>query len=174
MSGRSISINMRCLDRFFSKPVAECTEEEVAELRKVAELVLSIHFRKYRNYWEDMVSEIVTTFMERAGRFDPAYNAYSYLYTMARNVAGNWLRRIERESDIEGASGFRSRQTDEVVDQLAPIQPYLCGERPYEQLDVPPACVEPLLLLCERGVSGKSARESQHAVLKKLIHLLTL
>ena len=173
MSARSISINMQVLASFFAKPASLCTREEYEELRKVATLVLSIHFRKYRNYWEDMVSEIITTFMERAERFDPSYNAYSYLYTMARNVAGNWLRRVERESDIEGAAGVRSRHSDEVVDQLAPIQPYLCGERPYDQLDVPPSCVEPLLLLCERGQSGCTEKEAQRAVLRKMIFLLT-
>lgn len=170
-----VSIDKDLLSSFFAHPSDEITMEELGEVRKVIRLVLNAHFSSYYHFFDDLQSQVLLTVLERHDRFDSSFPPYNYIYTMARNEAGNLLRRLLREQGYEDVPLHNEVYIPAEFSELGDLLGYLSGRADFIVFDVPADKVSMLLLFCERGLSTVSdidvVRES---LLERLINTLIL
>lgn len=172
---KHIVVNKEVLLSFYSHPVSSATEEEIAEVVKVINLVLSIHFGKYYSYFDDLRSQALMTIMERHDRYDSAYPPLGFCYTMARNEAGNLLRKLIKEDGLETVGFSRGGRVKEVVPtELSDLLLYMSGDKPFVRLVVPTELAGALLIFCERGVSKYSGDVSKERVIDLLLNSILI
>lgn len=174
---RGIRVDTRLLRGFYSNPSEEPTELELAEVIKVINLVMSVHFEKYWQYFEDARSQALLTMLERRDRYDSAYPPLGFCYTMARNEVGNFIRRVCRESSIEDVSmvSCSGNSVKPVVPTvLQELLEYMSGDRLFDRIEVPQHLAGPLLVFCERGMSKDNGDVSRERVIDRLLSAIRL
>lgn len=165
-------IDKDALRSFFLHPLADMTPTEERAIHMVISVVLNRHFGSYHYMFEDLRDIAFESVLMHHPKFDPSSNAhrtYGYVYTMCRNEVGNYLSRATRAMGVETLpeNGKISDEYEYVFPQeLAPLYPYLSGERPFSELQVPVHLIEPLLLFLE---SEKSPRLPDAEVVMKVL-----
>lgn len=171
------TVNKALLASFYSHSISEVTDEELAEVIKVVNVVLKVHFSSYFSYWEDLRSQALLTIFERHDRYESGYPALGFCYTIARNEVGNLLRRLIRENlcDLGGSSMVNSHKVSEAVPtELGDYLYFLSGEAPCGRMVIPSGVAGALLVFCERGCSGCSLDTARERVLLNLLENIRL
>lgn len=158
-SRRWINIDEELLKSFFSHPVDAITTQEVNEVRKVIGIVLNTYFSKWYAYYDDLFSWVLSALLEKHGIYNPEYRAYTFIYTIARNEAGNKIAKhfkevlLEEYPDVESTVIHESR-----TEGVRAFLPYLSGEKKYGMIGVPQDMVLPILKF---AAHGKNPRKEQ-------------
>jgi len=173
---RHIVVDKVLLRSFFEDPTHEPTEAELGEVLKVINLVLCVHFSKYYSRFDDLRSQALLTILERRGRYDSAYPPLGFCYTIARNEAGNSLRRWVREAGLDSVGySCRGARTKEVAPtELSELLLYMSGDVPFERIVVPQKLAGALLVFCERGSSKYSGDVCKERVIDLLLNVIKL
>lgn len=169
---KCVTIKKSLLQGFYSKPVSDCTDAELAEVLKVINVVLKVHFNAYISYWEDCRSQALLSIMERHDRYESAYPALNFCYAIARNEVGNLLRRLIREDkcDFDGTyMGSDIKVSEAVPTELSDYLCFLSGEESCGRMVIPSMVSGSLLVFCERGLSGVSTDVARDRVISKLL-----
>lgn len=172
VSSARVVVDKRLLLSFYMHPTDETTEAELAEINKVISIVLNTHFGKYYRMFDDLRSQALATIIERHDRFDSKMAAYPYLYTMIRNEAGNLIRRLLREDDLEVLPPSHGRVAEIIPSVLDELLPFLSGDSPFTRIEIPHGLVGPFLVFCQRGLNKKqSESEAMESVIGKLVDI---
>lgn len=122
-----IKIDKTLLEEFLLCEDDEVNYTHFAEIGKLMIIIMYKYYNRYRYMSEDICSAVIATMMERRKGFDPTKDAYNYLYTMARNEAGNIIYRSTKEFHVEDNMSVREEGMYD-LDSL-------------ENTDVPPAVI---------------------------------
>lgn len=171
MAGRRwVNISEDVLKSFFAHPVPLITPQEVAEVKKVVGIVLNTHFSKWYQYYEDLFSWVMSALLEKHDIYNPEYRAYTFIYTIARNEAGNKIAKYLRETLLEEYPEIGTVAHDVKTDGVKPLLPYLSGEQKFGIVAVPQYLVLPLLQFAEHGKNPRKESVLEE-VARKLIQL---
>lgn len=97
----TVKIDKELLFEFLIIPSEEISKEHLDEAYKVIRIVLNKYQSKYYRLFEELESRIMQYFIERRERFNPQMCAYNYLFTIARNEAGNYINKYTREYPVD-------------------------------------------------------------------------
>lgn len=171
------AVNKAQLREFFVRGDGVYDDAALAEVLKVINVVLKVHFNAYYYYWDDLRSQALLEIILRRDRYDQSYEALGFCYTIARNEVGNLLRRLVREDRCDLSSSAMVNK--QVVSESVPteLDDYFCflsGEVCCGRMEVPAKISEGLLVFCERGVSGVSTDVARGMVISKLLEAIRL
>ena len=110
-----------------------CEEEEmgnihIEEVYKVIDIVIHKYHSAYTNLKSELRGAIFSVILERRSGFNVDKDAYNYIYTQARNEAGNCIYRWTKESKIEDTLNYKEPGSLDDEDILS--------------LDIPQACLK--------------------------------
>lgn len=171
------TVNKAQLRVFFMEEDGVYDDAALAEVLKVINVVLKVHFNAYYHYWEDLRSQALLEVMLRRDRYDASYEALGFCYTIVRNEVGNLLRRLVREDkcDLGSSAMVNKRSVSEAVpSELSDYFCFLSGEQSCGRMVVPADVCESLLVFCERGVSHVSGDVARGMVISKLLAAIRL
>lgn len=170
-----VNIDKGVLSAFFAHPREAVTAAELEEVMKVIQLVLNAHFSSYYHFFEDLRSQVLLTVLERHDRYDSSFPPYNYIYTMARNEAGNTLRRLLRERGFEDVPAHREAYSPVDYSEVGVLLGYLSAQEDFIVYDVPADKVMSLLVFCERGMGSTSDLDVvREKLLERLVATLIL
>lgn len=131
----------------------EISEEHIKEVERVIEIVLNkYHPTQFEEYGE-LKQQVLLKIFENKVNYSPKYDAYNYVFTIARNESGNLLKRLNKETLTDK---FWSEGTydDEHVEFETPVMQkyykYLVGEVDWNFLRVRQDEVAEILLFFHR------------------------
>lgn len=156
-----VHLNEDLLKTFFMHPVPYITPEEYEEVKKVIGIVLNTHFSKWYAYYEDLYSWVITALLNKHDIYNPEYRAYTFIYTIARNEAGNKIAKYLRETLVDEYPDTNAVKVHDIKsDGVKPLLPYLSGEQGFTIIEVPRDLVLPLL---QFAMQGKNPRKEHIA-----------
>lgn len=143
-------IDKELLKQFFLTE-GDPTKEQLREIKKVLNVVMVKHFQKYMNMADDLIQYALLAVLERRSKYDPAFSAYNYIYSIFRNEIGNNIVKLTRESSVEDMIIYKENIVESYTDEPLPpevirYKEYLTGEKPFTYLKVPKRDVLNLIL----------------------------
>lgn len=176
-SNYRIAIDEQLLRSLFLHPINEITKKEIREVEKVATVIFNKYFRhKYGYLKYDLKHVVILAVLNRHANFDPQYRAYNYIYTIARNEMGNFIKKVTKEHLTDDLIGEYDRpyNNDLVMDDNVEIARYLAGEFEGAVMDIPNDTLYPTLLLIETFLCNrKGGGNPYEQVAEKLLGCLT-
>lgn len=76
---------------------SEISEEHLKEVEKVIEIVLNKYHPTRFSEYPELKSQVLLKIMENKVNYSPKFDAYNYVFTIARNESGNLLKRLSKE-----------------------------------------------------------------------------
>lgn len=158
---------------------SEISEEHLKEVEKVIEIVLNkYHPSRFSEYGE-LKSQILLKIMENKVNYSPKYDAYNYVFTIARNESGNLLKRLSKEvlTDeffTQGENDYHEEFESPVLEKYSK---FIAGEEEWDFLRIRQDEVAEILLFFHRNkkkeipryLKTKEVAERLYYILTKLI-----
>jgi len=130
-----VTVDKELVFEFLLLDTDEITQEHINEVNKISEIVLNKYHSESYQEFDGLKAEILTKVLENRVNYNPKFDAYNYVFTIARNESGNLLKKIHKElltdefwsdtdedsqSDVEGDDeGFESPVIKKYYPQLS-------------------------------------------------------
>lgn len=177
-----MTVDKEVLYEFLVSPIPEVNNSHLAELNKLISIVVNKHFKGYQ-FKCTPTSIVMSDLLIKKHGYDPNRDAYNYLYTMIRNLIGNFLRKdnyldnrsvdfdtkrsdtsydvddIERKETGDFTDDLKQDLTLEEVEsfqQLKPYMEYLTCSVPYTIKRVSRGDAMALLLYMEKNLKTRA------------------
>lgn len=93
-----MTIDKELVAEFLILEHSEISEEHVKEVERVIEIVLNKYHPADFAEYEELKHQVLLKIFENKVNYSPKYDAYNYIFTIARNESGNLLKRLKRET----------------------------------------------------------------------------
>jgi len=124
---KGLVVDRELLFEFLIIAPEEIADEHLNEVDKVISIVLNKYHSSQYQFFEECRAQIMITILERRDRFDPKYDAYNYIFTIARNESGNYIKKLTKEASLdETSTQVEDKGSLELeYDPMSPLKPYV-------------------------------------------------
>lgn len=137
----------------------EISQEHIAEVKKVIDIVLNKYYSNRYSEFPELTAQIFTKIFENRVNYSPRFDAYNYVFTIARNEGGNLLKRLDKEILTDDFFSVAERSTIPIEDDRAEFEsevlkkyaPYLTGEKEWNFLRIRQDEVAEILFFLHHG-----------------------
>lgn len=181
-----MTVDKELLFEFLLLEHDEISDVHLKEVKKVIDIVLNKYFPANFDEFGELQAEVMVKLFENKVNYNPRFDAYNYIFTIARNQAGNLLRKLHREllTDEFWSEGKEDSHSDEVEDneqdhefESAVVQKYykkLTGMEEWNYLRVRQTEVAEILLFFHKYKFKEipSYLKYDHKVAERLYYIL--
>lgn len=137
----------------------EISQEHIDEVKKVIGIVLNKYYSDRYSEFEELTAQIFTKILENRINYSPKFDAYNYVFTIARNEGGNLLKRLDKEILTDDFFSVAEKNTAPFEDDrqefeslvLKKYAPYLSGEQEWNFLRIRQDEVAEILFFLHHG-----------------------
>lgn len=151
--------------------MSDITVDHMKEINKVITAVLLHHFQKYYNQFKEFRSMALVYVCEHHSKFNPNMDAYNYIYTMVRNVIGNFVNKKsnQMEEGFEVLPDSPVQVLDEFDGVLRKYKDYLSGDVKFTFVVVDKNESLPLLGAVLAVLNPKESQEKRSERINRLL-----
>lgn len=150
MTSYRFKIDKKALEEFLLKD--NPSKEALRAVHMVITAVIIKWYSKYKSMDAELHDLVIYALCKKRGKYDLAYSAYNYIFTIARNEIGNYLNK-RREVVVEDILPLSNAS---VVPDIASLpseinkfKKYLTGEEEFTVLDLTEREAVNLMCFCD-------------------------
>lgn len=158
-------IDKQQLYSYFMQDDKTPTAEQTKAIQMTITAILVKHYSGYLHLYDELSQEAFLAVMNHHGKYDPSFQAYSYVYAIVRNCCHNYIWKYSKETLVEEVLPLSNASTHQDLSGLVHLpseigryKKFLDGTEKFDVINLPQRDAINLLAFCATYSNSKRVK----------------